>query len=78
MLALARANDLLLQAQWTSADLRNIVRDATEAFDSADMTKLSIEGPAIQITSGAVIAIAMYESSGFVYALDVPLASLTT
>ncbi len=152
LLALGRAHDLLLQAQWTSADLRNIVRGATEAFDNPDMTKFSIEGPAIQITSGAVIAIAvtlnelctnttkfgalsvpagqveitwavdepssrliltwkerdgpavqaptrksfgtrlietlgrqlkgdvklMYEPSGFVYALNVPLASLTT
>ena len=152
LLALGRAHDLLLQAQWKSADLEKIVRGATEAFDNPDLPKLSIAGPSIQITSGAVIAIAMtlnelctnttkfgalsvpdghveitwtvdgstprlhlawsekdgplvqaptkrsfgtrlietlgkqlkgvvqmtYEASGFVYALDVPLASLTT
>ena len=151
LLALGRAHDLLLQARWTSAELGKIVRGATEAFDNADLPRFSIQGPSIQITSGAVIAIAMtlnelctnttkfgalsvpagrveiawtvdgptprlhltwsekggpkvqaptkrsfgtrlietlgkqlkgdvqltYESSGFVYALDVPLASLT-
>jgi len=57
--ALGRAHDLLLQARWTSAELGTIVRAATEAFDNPDAPKFSIEGPDIQITSGAVIAIAM-------------------
>ena len=59
LLALGRAHDLLLQARWTSADLGKIVRGATEAFDNPDLPKFSIQGPSIQITSGAVIAIAM-------------------
>jgi two-component sensor histidine kinase len=59
LLALGRAHDLLLQARWTSADLGKIVRGATEAFDYPDLPRFSIEGPSIQITSGAVIAIAM-------------------
>jgi two-component sensor histidine kinase len=59
LLALGRAHDLLLQARWTSADLGKIVRGATEAFDNPDLPRFSIEGPSIQITSGAVIAIAM-------------------
>lgn len=57
--ALGRAHDLLLQARWTSADLGKIVRAATEAFDNPDVPKFSIEGPNLQITSSAVIAIAM-------------------
>ena len=57
--ALGRAHDLLLQARWTSADLGKIVRGAIEAFDNPEVPKFSIEGPDIQITSGAVIAIAM-------------------
>jgi two-component sensor histidine kinase len=57
--ALGRAHDLLLQARWTSADLGTIVRAATEAFDNPHAPKFSIKGPDIQITSGAVIAIAM-------------------
>src|SRR6202011_4585732 len=59
LLALGRAHDLLLQARWTGADLGKIVRGATEAFDNPDLPKFSIEGASIQITSGAVIAIAM-------------------
>jgi two-component sensor histidine kinase len=59
LLALGRAHDLLLQARWTSADLGKIVRGATEAFDNPDAPKFSIQGPDIQMTSGAVIAIAM-------------------
>jgi len=59
LLALGRAHDLLLQARWTSADLRKIVRGATEAFDNPDVPKVAIEGPDVRVTSGAVIAIAM-------------------
>ena len=59
LLALGRAHDLLLQARWTSADLRKIVRGAIEPFDNPDFAKFSIEGPEVQIASGAVIAIAM-------------------
>ena len=59
LLALGRAHDLLLQARWTSANLQKIVRGATEAFENADTAKFSIQGPNIQITSAAVIAIAM-------------------
>src|SRR6185369_13318410 len=59
LLALGRAHDLLLQARWTSADLRKIVRGATEAFDNPDVPKFAIEGPDVRVTSGAVIAIAM-------------------
>jgi two-component sensor histidine kinase len=59
LLALGRAHDLLLQAQWTSADLGKIVRGATEAFDNPDVPKFTIAGPDVRMTSGAVIAIAM-------------------
>src|ERR1700720_2556445 len=59
LLALGRAHDLLLQARWTSADLGKIVRGATEAFDSPDVPKFTIDGPDVRMTSGAVIAIAM-------------------
>ena len=59
LLALGRAHDLLLQAQWSTADLGKIVRGATEAFDNPDMPKFTIAGPDVRMTSGAVIAIAM-------------------
>ena len=59
LLALGRAHDLLLKARWTSADLGQIVRGATEAFDNPDAPKFSIQGPNIRMSSGAVLAIAM-------------------
>jgi len=59
LLALGRAHDLLLQARWNSANLATIVRSATEAFDDPDEPKFSISGHDIQMTSAAVIAIAM-------------------
>jgi two-component sensor histidine kinase len=59
LLALGRAHDLLLQAQWTSADLGKIVRGATEAFDNPDVPKFAIAGPDVRMASGAVVAIAM-------------------
>jgi two-component sensor histidine kinase len=59
LLALGRAHDLLLQARWTSADLERIVRGAIEAFDNPDEPKFSVAGPAIRMSSSAVIAIAM-------------------
>jgi len=59
LLALGRAHDLLLQARWTSAPLEKVVRAATEAFDNPDLPRFSIEGPNVQMTSAAVIAVAM-------------------
>jgi two-component sensor histidine kinase len=59
LLALGRAHDLLLQARWTSADFEKIVRGATEAFDNPDVPRLTIAGPDVRVTSGAVVAIAM-------------------
>jgi len=59
LLALGRAHDLLLQARWTSADLRKIVQGAIEPFDNPNLAKFSIEGPDVRIASAAVIAIAM-------------------
>ena len=59
LLALGRAHDLLLQARWSSADLAEIVKGATEPYDSEGEGKFSIQGPDLQITSGAVIALAM-------------------
>lgn len=59
LLALGRAHDLLLQARSTSADLRKIIRSATEAFDNPDVPKFTIAGPDVPMMSPAVIAIAM-------------------
>src|SRR5882757_4042843 len=59
LLALGRAHDLLLQARWASASLAHIVQGATEPYDSQGAGKFLIQGPDFQISSGAVIALAM-------------------
>jgi two-component sensor histidine kinase len=59
LLALGRAHDLLLLARWTGTDLRQIVHGATEPFDNPDRPRFLIDGPDVQVASGAVIAIAM-------------------
>jgi two-component sensor histidine kinase len=59
LLALGRAHDLLLQARWSSANLADIIRGATEPYDSEGEGRFSIGGPDLQISSGAVIALAM-------------------
>jgi two-component sensor histidine kinase len=57
--ALGRAHNLLLQARWTSAPLEKVIRTSTEAFDNADLPRFTIVGPDVQMTSAAVIAIAL-------------------
>ena len=59
LVALGRAHDLLLQARWANASLENTIRGATEPYVSIGSGRISIEGPDIRITSGAVIALAM-------------------
>jgi two-component sensor histidine kinase len=59
LLALGRAHDLLLQAQWSSASLAHIVQGATEPYDSKGDGRISIQGADLRIVSGAVIALAM-------------------
>src|ERR1700723_428051 len=59
LIALGRAHDLLFQARWANADLANTIRGATEPYVTLGSGRISIQGPDIRITSGAVIALAM-------------------
>src|SRR5476649_2942321 len=59
LLALGRAHDLLMQARWSSANLMPIMQGAIEPYDSKGEGKFSIVGPDLNITSGAVISLAM-------------------
>ena len=59
LVALGRAHDLLLQARWANASLEHTIRGATEPYVSIGSGRISIQGPEIRITSGAVIALAM-------------------
>src|SRR5215211_7870332 len=57
--ALGHAHDLLMKAKWANASFAQIIRSATEPYDSKSAGKFSIDGPDIKIASGAVIAFAM-------------------
>jgi two-component sensor histidine kinase len=59
LVALGRAHDLLLQARWANASLEQTIRGATEPYVSIGSGRISIQGPDLRITSGAVIALAM-------------------
>ncbi len=59
LLALGRAHDLLMQVSWADAGLELTLRGTTEAYDRKDGSRFTISGPALRITSGAVIALAM-------------------
>ena len=56
--ALGRAHDLLMQVSWANAGLADTIRGATEPYDQG-AGRISIDGPDVAITSGAVIALAM-------------------
>ena len=57
--ALGRAHDLLMQVSWANASLLETIRGATVPYDAQGAGRISIDGPNVGITSGAVIALAM-------------------
>jgi two-component sensor histidine kinase len=59
LIALGRAHDLLMQVSWANASLTHTLSGATDPYDSHGGRRFHFNGPDIQITSGAVIALAM-------------------
>ena len=59
LIALGRAHDLLMQVSWANASLSHTFSSATEPYDGQGARRFHFNGPAIRITSGAVIALAM-------------------
>jgi two-component sensor histidine kinase/FixJ family two-component response regulator len=59
LVALGRAHDLLMKTSWANADLGETIRNATKPFDRQVDGPFHFRGPEINITSGAVIALAM-------------------
>lgn len=57
--ALSRAHDLLMQVSWSKASLGHTISDATEPFESQNSKRFYFDGPDINITSSAVVALAM-------------------
>ena len=57
--ALGRAHDLLMQVSWANTSLAASIGAAIEPYDGQGEGRISIDGPDVSITSGAVIALAM-------------------
>jgi two-component sensor histidine kinase/CheY-like chemotaxis protein len=57
--ALGRAHDMLMRISWADASFSDVVRSATEPYDTQGVGAFSIVGPEVKIASGAVIALAM-------------------
>jgi two-component sensor histidine kinase len=59
LLALGSAHDLLLQANWKSAKLREILRKATEPFDSQTPSRFVIQSSDIEAAASAALPLSM-------------------
>lgn len=57
--ALGRAHDLLLQANWASAQLRDVIRAAVQPFDDIRISRFSIQDIALSIDASAVLPLTM-------------------
>ncbi len=59
LLALGRVHDLLLQTNWTSAQLAAIVKAATDPFDRASGGRFIVQNSNIDVSPAAVLPLAM-------------------
>lgn len=59
LLALGRVHDLLLQTNWTSTKLAAILKTAIEPFDVDGTGRFFVQSSDIEISSGAVLPLAM-------------------
>jgi two-component sensor histidine kinase len=59
LMALGRAHDLLLQTNWASASLANVIASAIEPYNTKDAGRFVVQGAQIQVGSGAVLPMAM-------------------
>jgi two-component sensor histidine kinase len=59
LLALGRVHDLLLQTNWTSAALANIVKAAIAPFDQAGRGRFLVQSSDIEVSPAAVLPLAM-------------------
>ena len=59
LLALGRVHDLLLQTNWTSAPLAAILKTAITPFDTSGEGRFLVQTSNIEVSSGAVLPLAM-------------------
>jgi two-component system, chemotaxis family, CheB/CheR fusion protein len=59
LVALARAHDVLMEHDWTGADLREIVDRSLDAFVGKGDGRLRLEGPPVRVSAKVALALAM-------------------
>ncbi|MEI9804590.1 MAG: sensor histidine kinase [Pseudolabrys sp.] len=59
LVALGRAHDLLLQANWASAPLRDVIRAAIEPFEDSQVSRFSVDDISLDIGAAAVLPLTM-------------------
>lgn len=59
LLALGRAHDLLLETNWASTALAAILRTAIDPFDTSGEGRFFVQSSDIEVSSGAVLPLAM-------------------
>ena len=59
LVALGRAHDLLLQTNWASAKLTDVIHAAIHPFDSDDVQRFAVQDSEIEIGPGAVLPLTM-------------------
>jgi two-component sensor histidine kinase len=59
LIALSRVHDVLTQESWNSAELRTIVHQAISPFESVDLQRFAISGPAIKLPPQQVLPLSM-------------------
>ena len=59
LMALGRAHDLLLQANWSSAKLTDVIQAAVEPFDGRDVRRFAVQETPIEIGASAVLPLTM-------------------
>ena len=59
LMALGRAHDVLLQANWASAQLSTVVRAAVEPFDDPTKSRFSVQDIPLDIDAAAVLPITL-------------------
>ena len=59
LVALGRAHDLLLEANWAGAKLTDVIRSALEPFVSHDVQRFVVQDAALEVGPGAVLPLTM-------------------
>ncbi len=59
LVALGRAHDLLLKANWARARLHDVIRTAVQPFDDTSLSRFSIQDIALEIDASAVLPLTM-------------------